>query len=425
MNENYAHPAMPEGAEEGILRGHVPAARRRREQGAARAAARLGHDPARGRWRRRSCSTTTSASRPTSGASRASPSCAATAWRPSAGTACTRPRTPRASRTSSERSRARRARSIAADRLHARVRRPDPRLRAGRRTRVLGTDGFGRSDYRAHAARASSRSTATTSRSRRCRRSPTGRGRSRRRRRRRSSRYEIDAEAEAAVAEVTEVAVPDIGDFADVPVIEVLVAPGDTVAPEDPLVTLESDKATMDVPAPVAGVVDELQVTVGDKVTEGTPMLTLDAVGASGAPPRRRRPSAVEGAAVAEASATRRGRGGVRARRSAPAAPSRRRPAADAPRARRTRARPCAGSRASAASTCARVTGTGRKGRITARGPRGARRPRPRRRRAGRRRSRPARRGRGRLRQATAPIERVAALAHQEASPARTWPATG
>ena len=56
-----------------------------------------------------------------------------------------------------------------------------------------------------------------------------------------------------------EVKVPDIGDFADVPVIEILVAPGDTIAPEDPLITLESDKATMDVPSPAAGVVKELK----------------------------------------------------------------------------------------------------------------------------------------------------------------------
>ncbi len=72
-----------------------------------------------------------------------------------------------------------------------------------------------------------------------------------------------------------EVAVPDIGDFEDVPVIEILVKPGDEVAAEDPLVTLESDKATMDVPAPQAGTVEELKVAVGDKVSEGTVILTL------------------------------------------------------------------------------------------------------------------------------------------------------
>jgi dihydrolipoamide dehydrogenase len=74
-----------------------------------------------------------------------------------------------------------------------------------------------------------------------------------------------------------EVKVPDIGDFADVPVIEIHVAAGDAVAAEDPLVTLESDKATMDVPSPGAGTVRELLVAVNDKVSEGTPLLVLDA----------------------------------------------------------------------------------------------------------------------------------------------------
>jgi pyruvate dehydrogenase E2 component (dihydrolipoamide acetyltransferase) len=80
---------------------------------------------------------------------------------------------------------------------------------------------------------------------------------------------------------VTTVKVPDIGDFKDVPVIEVFVKPGDAVKPEDALVTLESDKATMDVPAPSAGVVKELNVKVGDKVSEGSVILTLEAAGAA------------------------------------------------------------------------------------------------------------------------------------------------
>jgi pyruvate dehydrogenase E2 component (dihydrolipoamide acetyltransferase) len=80
---------------------------------------------------------------------------------------------------------------------------------------------------------------------------------------------------EAPLAETRDVLVPDIGDFADVPVIEVLVSPGDSVAPEDPLVTLESDKATMDVPAPFGGTVAEIRVSVGDTVSEGSPILTL------------------------------------------------------------------------------------------------------------------------------------------------------
>src|SRR5438105_363926 len=78
---------------------------------------------------------------------------------------------------------------------------------------------------------------------------------------------------------MTEVKVPDIGDFKDVPVIEVMVKPGDVVEPEDALVTLESDKATMDVPAPAAGTVKALKVKVGDKVSEGSVILLLEAAG--------------------------------------------------------------------------------------------------------------------------------------------------
>jgi dihydrolipoamide dehydrogenase len=79
---------------------------------------------------------------------------------------------------------------------------------------------------------------------------------------------------------VIEVRVPDIGDFTDVPVIEIHVSAGDEVAAEDPLVTLESDKATMDVPAPSAGLVKQLSVKIGDRVSEGSVLLTLDADGA-------------------------------------------------------------------------------------------------------------------------------------------------
>src|SRR5437899_912010 len=77
-----------------------------------------------------------------------------------------------------------------------------------------------------------------------------------------------------------EVKVPDIGDFKDVPIIEVFVKPGDTVKAEDPLVTLESDKATMDVPSPAGGVVKQLRAKLGDKVSEGTVLLMLEAHGA-------------------------------------------------------------------------------------------------------------------------------------------------
>ena len=68
-----------------------------------------------------------------------------------------------------------------------------------------------------------------------------------------------------------EVKVPDIGDFEEVPVIEIHVAAGDEVAEEQPLITLESDKATMDVPSPAAGTVTEVLVALNDKVSEGSP----------------------------------------------------------------------------------------------------------------------------------------------------------
>ena len=90
-----------------------------------------------------------------------------------------------------------------------------------------------------------------------------------------------------------EVRVPDIGDFADVPVIEILVAPGDAIAPEDPLVTLESDKATMDVPSPLAGTVESVAVNVGDKVSRGSLVLVAAEDAATpAAPPEPAAPEA-------------------------------------------------------------------------------------------------------------------------------------
>ncbi|HEX9434525.1 MAG TPA: biotin/lipoyl-containing protein, partial [Burkholderiales bacterium] len=76
---------------------------------------------------------------------------------------------------------------------------------------------------------------------------------------------------------MSQVVVPDIGDFKEVEVIEVLVKPGDAVAKEQSLVTLESDKATMEIPSPGAGVVKEVRIKVGDKVSQGTLILELDA----------------------------------------------------------------------------------------------------------------------------------------------------
>jgi len=79
----------------------------------------------------------------------------------------------------------------------------------------------------------------------------------------------------SAPAGVADVRVPAIGDFKDVPIIEVMVKPGDTIAAEQPLVTLESDKASMEVPSPLGGKVADLKVKVGDRVSEGTVILTL------------------------------------------------------------------------------------------------------------------------------------------------------
>ena len=78
------------------------------------------------------------------------------------------------------------------------------------------------------------------------------------------------------MSNVIEVKVPDIGDFKNIPVIEILVKPGDHVKPEDPLIALESDKATLEVPSPAAGVVKDINIKVGDKVSQGTLVLTLE-----------------------------------------------------------------------------------------------------------------------------------------------------
>ncbi|MFL6573039.1 MAG: dihydrolipoyllysine-residue acetyltransferase [Burkholderiales bacterium] len=86
---------------------------------------------------------------------------------------------------------------------------------------------------------------------------------------------------------MTQVVVPDIGDFKDVAVIEVLVKPGDAVTKEQSLVTLESDKATMEIPSPSAGVVRELKIKMGDKVSKGSPILELEAKDDSSRPQPR------------------------------------------------------------------------------------------------------------------------------------------
>ena len=115
-------------------------------------------------------------------------------------------------------------------------------------------------------------------------------------------------------SEILEVKIPDIGDFKDVPIIEVMVKPGDTVKAEDPLITLESDKATFDVPAPAAGTVKTLNVKVGDKVSEGKVVLLLTTGGETAkaapaqaastqvAPQRKAAPEQVAGKTVPAAS---------------------------------------------------------------------------------------------------------------------------
>lgn len=115
-----------------------------------------------------------------------------------------------------------------------------------------------------------------------------------------------------AASQTVDVTVPDIGDFTDVPVIEVLVKPGDTVQKESPLVTLESEKASMEVPSPEAGVVKSVDVKVGDKVSKGAKILTLTtatlavaqaAPSAAAATPSATPPAAPQAPAAAQAAA--------------------------------------------------------------------------------------------------------------------------
>lgn len=97
----------------------------------------------------------------------------------------------------------------------------------------------------------------------------------------------------------TEVKVPDIGDFTDVPVVTILVSVGDTIAVEDPIVELESDKATMEVPSSTAGVVKEIKVSEGDKVSEGSVILIVEADGAAAAPAKEEPKAAAPAPAAA------------------------------------------------------------------------------------------------------------------------------
>jgi pyruvate dehydrogenase E2 component (dihydrolipoamide acetyltransferase) len=175
---------------------------------------------------------------------------------------------------------------------------------------------------------------------------------------------------------VEDIRVPDIGDFENVPVIEIAVSPGDNVIAEDPLVTLESDKATMDVPSPTAGVVKEMKVNVGDTVSQGSLILTLevnDAPVAEAPPepaPREPEPVATPSEAPAPAQTP----------PPAPAAPPTRAPAPPAARPSPTASMPSPAGAAPRTPSHAtpsvrhfarelgvdlsRVRGTGRKGRI-------------------------------------------------------------
>jgi pyruvate dehydrogenase E2 component (dihydrolipoamide acetyltransferase) len=110
------------------------------------------------------------------------------------------------------------------------------------------------------------------------------------------------AQGEALVANIVDVKVPDIGDYKDVPIIEILVKPGDVVQADASLVTLESDKATMDVPAPKAGTVREILAKIGDKVAMGSLILRLEEAGGDAAPtPKPAAAPAAEAAAPAAA----------------------------------------------------------------------------------------------------------------------------
>ena len=130
------------------------------------------------------------------------------------------------------------------------------------------------------------------------------------------------------MSQLIEVKVPDIGDFKDVPVIEVLVKPGDTVAAEDSLVTLESDKATMDVPSPAAGVVKDLKIKLGDKLSEGNVILTLEAAGDSAVKPA---PAAAASKSPSSAAPPKSGTGAALPLAGAPAAKTVATPAGAAP----------------------------------------------------------------------------------------------
>ena len=166
---------------------------------------------------------------------------------------------------------------------------------------------------------------------------------------------------------IVEVKVPDIGDFKEVEIIELMVKPGDTIKVDQSLITVESDKASMEIPSSHAGVVKELRVKVGDKVAEGSLLLILETEGAESAPAEAApAPAATAAAAAAPAASA----------VAAPTPPAPAAPAAPAPAAPVATEPAVAGSLAHASPSIrkfarelgvdlARVPGNGRKGRIT------------------------------------------------------------
>jgi pyruvate dehydrogenase E2 component (dihydrolipoamide acetyltransferase) len=158
-----------------------------------------------------------------------------------------------------------------------------------------------------------------------------------------------------------EISVPDIGDFKDVDVIEVLVKPGDAVQPEQSLITVESDKATMEIPSPAAGVIKELRVKAGDKVSKGSLILLLDAATAGPAQVPKKAPEPVAPAGAAPAPKPAPAAPVVSINRPAPAAP-------ELPRAPDSVPHASPSVRKFARELgvdLARVKGSGAKGRIT------------------------------------------------------------
>ena len=125
------------------------------------------------------------------------------------------------------------------------------------------------------------------------------------------------------MANLIEVKVPDIGDFTDIPVIEILVKAGDTIKKEDSLISLESDKATMEVPASHAGVVKEIKVKLGDKVSMGSVVLLLEesAGAATAAPAPATAPAPVAAPTATPAPAAKAPEPAAASNRPAPSAP--------------------------------------------------------------------------------------------------------